>query len=157
MMRFLTKLSMGNRWKWYLGSAFLLASNAALGMPHPWYQQQNALERSRRVILQDHKCVSVPARSSFTFEQCLYIRPTAPSAAEDHCVGGCYKGVYLESFKMCVFQRGSTCSAEEKEVKVKITAEASCVEEERRNTCRCGEWRRLPRPREGTLKAPRCD
>ena len=114
MKRFLMKLINGWQWKWCFVSVFLLASHAAMGMPHPWLQQQNAPDRPRRVTLRDHKCVPMPRGAPFIFAECVYVSPPAPSAAGDYCVGSCYKGVYLESFKMCVFQRGSTCSAEEK-------------------------------------------
>ncbi len=160
-----------NNGKWILMSVFLLASNAAIGMSHSRLQQQSVHDRAERVTLRDHKCVSVPSGATFEFYECVYVTPTAlytptshghdtsstPFVAGDFCTGSCLKGTPAESFKVCKPQQGSYCSAEYKEVKVKITHQAPCVEEERTNRCKCGVWQKLRKPTEGAMLVPRCD
>lgn len=161
MKRLFAKLAMAGKWRLCFVSVLLSASSAVIGMPHPRLQQQNTHDRPLRVTLRNHKCVSVPRGATFEHSNCAYINPNSGHnsaiAIGDFCTGGCYKGTSDEGFKVCKPQQDSSCSAEYKEVRVKITHVANCVEEERRNSCKCGEWRRLKRPLDGELVVPRCD
>ncbi len=104
------------------------------------------------VVLLDHKCERVPRGEDFKFTGCLFT-----AARNPFCTGGCDKGIYLESFRMCKPAPNSNCVAIYTEVRVRITHEAVCKLNSRRNGCDCGEFRRLERPRDAFIRVPMCN